>query len=353
MENIRTMELVEHVRRRPVMYLLGPVGDGNSSSDGIYTILTNVLKFNLYELEAGYDMAVSLDIYDNIVKLRSFGKTIPFNALCKSCAVIETGGRWSDVVLNNRPYLTYFGLRIANALSENFTIVSYKAGEYMSMTFSKGVLMSEDKGLTRENDGVSIEFIPDREILNDYIFRMDVLTDIVNEICCLHKGVKINMNGVVYISHNGLSDMFNQTFNQEYRYTPIHICNELFEIVFTHIESSEESIKSYVNEHRTKAGGAHEEALRKGLAYALSKSYNKKITPEECSRGLVAIIRINVEEPQYVDSGKHQLGSPHMWYDCLGNHGPTMYDTLRYGLLKAITNNDEIFNRLLIARIWD
>ena len=102
----------------------------------------------------------------------------------------------------------------------------------MSVTFSKGVLMSEDKGLTSENDGVYFEFMPDREILNDYVFRMDILTDIVNEICC------------------------------------------------THIESSEEYVRSYVNEHRTKAGGTHEEAFRKGLAYALSKSLKEKITPE-------------------------------------------------------------------------
>jgi topoisomerase-4 subunit B len=330
MDNIRTMEMLEHIRHRPGMYLLGPVGDGNSQSDGLYTILTNIIKFSIYELEAGYDVAVSLDVQDNIVKLRSFGKTIPFNALCKSCEV-----------------LTYFGLRIANALSENFTIVSHRAGEYMSATFSKGVLMSEDRGLTSENDGVYFEFMPDREILNDYVFRMDILTDIVKEICCLHKGVKINLNGVEYISHNGLLDMFDQSLNQDYRYTPIHICTEQFEIVFTHIESSEEYVKSYVNEHRTKAGGTHEEAFRKGLAYALSKSLKEKITPEKCSRGLLAIIKINVEEPCYVDAGKHQLGSSHMWYDCFGNHGPTIYDTLRYGLLKAITGNYEVYERLL------
>lgn len=350
MENIRTMEWLEHIRYRPAMYLLGPIGDGNSPSDGLYTILTNVLKFNIYELEAGCDVAISLDIQDNIVKLRSFGKTIPFYALCKSCAVHETGGRWGGIALNDRSYITYFGLRIANALSEHFTIISYRAGEYMSVTFSKGVLMSEDKGLTSEDDGLYIEFRPDSEMLNDYIFRMDILKDIANEISCLHKGVKINLDGVEYISHNGLLDMFNLTLNQDYRYTPIHICNEQFEIVFTHIESSEESVKSYVNEHRTKAGGTHEEAFCKGLAYALSKSFKKKISPEECSRGLLAIIKINVEEPFYMDACKHQLASPHIWYDYLGNHGPTIYDTLRYGLLKSITSNNEIFTRL--QRIW-
>ena len=37
-DNIRTLEGVEHIRRRPGMYI-GRLGDGKSPGDGIYVLL--------------------------------------------------------------------------------------------------------------------------------------------------------------------------------------------------------------------------------------------------------------------------------------------------------------------------
>ena len=98
----------------------------------------------------------------------------------------------------------------------------------MSLTFSKGDLVRSDKGQTSERDGLYVEFVPDSEILNEYAFRMDILKDIVNEYCCLHKGLAITLNGVEFISKNGLLDMLDNTCNSAYRYPPIHICDERF-----------------------------------------------------------------------------------------------------------------------------
>lgn len=41
-ENIRTLTQIEHIRRRPVMYI-GKLGDGSCCEDGMYIMLKEIL----------------------------------------------------------------------------------------------------------------------------------------------------------------------------------------------------------------------------------------------------------------------------------------------------------------------
>ena len=180
---------------------------------------------------------------------------------------------------------------------------------------------------------------------------MDILKNIVNEYCCLHKGLAITLNGVEFISKNGLLDMLDNTCNSAYRYPPIHICDERFEIVFTHISDSEEFIRSYVNDHHTKDGGTHHDAFHEALSYALSRCFNKKITTKQCTLGLVALIKLNIQWPIFANAGKTILGSRCMWYDADENNGPTIYETLKKALLKALSDDDEVLTKF--DAIWE
>ena len=350
MENIRTMECLEHIRLRASMYI-GRIGNGDSPCDGIYTILKEIIMNSIDEHQAGCGESIVLDIQDNRVKVRDFGRGIPFNKVFRASTDPMMGGRYDSVEYKKTVGLNGLGLKVTNALSKHFMITSYRSGEYMSLTFSKGDLIRSDKGQTSERDGLYVEFVPDSEILNEYAFRMDILKDIVNEYCCLHKGLAITLNGVEFISKNGLLDMLDNTCNSAYRYPPIHICDERFEIVFTHISDSEEFIRSYVNDHHTKDGGTHHDAFHEALSYALSRCFNKKITTKQCTLGLVAIIKVNIQWPIFANAGKDILGSRHMWYDAEGNHGPTIYETFKKAFLKAISDNGDVLTEL--EAIWE
>ena len=334
MEYIRTMEAIEHIRCRPGMYI-GRIGNGENLYDGIYTLLKEILLNSIDEHLAGYGNSIIIDVQNNVVKVRDFGRGISFDKLFSAATDLNTGGRYDSVEYKKTVGLNGVGLKVANALSRHCTITSYQSGEYISQTFSKGVLISTGKGQTSENDGVFVEFIPDDEILDEYNFRMDILSDIVYQYCCLHKGLKITLNGAEYISENGLMDMLDKTLNHAYRYAPIHICEERFEIAFTHVAGSEEHVRSYVNDHHTTNGGTHEDAFRKALAYALSNGYNREMPPEQSSNGLVAVIKVNIQCPLFADSEKTTLASPYMWYDLDDNHGPTIYETFKTALMKG------------------
>ena len=68
----------------------------------------------------------------------------------------------------------------------------------------------------------------------------------------------------------------------------------------------------------------------------MSTELNKKITPEQCGNGLVAVIKVNIQWPIFANSGKTALGSSHMWYDEDDNYGPTIYETFKNALLMVI-----------------
>ena len=59
MENIRTMEWLEHIRLRASMYI-GRIGNGDSPYDGIYTILKEIIMNSIDEHQAGFGSSVRI-----------------------------------------------------------------------------------------------------------------------------------------------------------------------------------------------------------------------------------------------------------------------------------------------------
>ena len=163
--------------------------------------------------------------------------------------------------------------------------------------------------------------------------------------------LSFTLNGVKYISQNGLLDKLGKILHHPYRYAPIHICDERFEIAFTHIDAPGEQIISYVNDHHTGNGGTHHDAFRKALADVLTECFNEKITQGQCCKGLVAVIKVSIQWPSFANSSKNTLASSHMWYDADDNHGPTIYETFKHALLKTMTDNKELFANL--EGIWE
>ena len=78
-ENIRTLEGVEHIRKRPGMYI-GRLGDGKNPGDGIYVLLKEVVDNCIDEFAAGFGKEVRIDIEDSgKVTVRDFGRGIPLD----------------------------------------------------------------------------------------------------------------------------------------------------------------------------------------------------------------------------------------------------------------------------------
>ena len=67
--NIITLEGLEHVRRRPGMYI-GKLGDGTHIDDGIYVLLKEVLDNCIDEYRMGAGKSIEVRVNDGRVEVR-------------------------------------------------------------------------------------------------------------------------------------------------------------------------------------------------------------------------------------------------------------------------------------------
>ena len=58
-DDIKTLDWMEHIRRRPGMYI-GKLGDGSYADDGIYVLLKEVLDNSIDEYMMGYGLRTRL-----------------------------------------------------------------------------------------------------------------------------------------------------------------------------------------------------------------------------------------------------------------------------------------------------
>ena len=93
--NSKTLEGVEHIRRRPGMYI-GRLGNGSNPGDGIYVLLKEIVDNCIDEFSAGFGKQVQITIADRQVTVRDFGRGIPLNSVIKATSELNTGGKFDD-----------------------------------------------------------------------------------------------------------------------------------------------------------------------------------------------------------------------------------------------------------------
>ena len=116
-DKIRTLEGVEHVRLRPGMYI-GRLGNGNNPGDGIYVLLKEIIDNSVDEYSMGHGKEIIVDIQNNEVSVRDFGRGIPLDSVIKAVSILNTGGKFDDKVFKKSVGLNGVGSKAVNALSE-------------------------------------------------------------------------------------------------------------------------------------------------------------------------------------------------------------------------------------------
>ena len=320
------MELIGHIRLRPGMYI-GKIGDGAEPDHGIYTLLREIVNNSVDEFTDGYGTEIIIDIDDDgHVSIRDFGRGIPFDQMIRM--VSSSMGMKCDHKGKSIGLATV-GLAVVASLSESSTIVSYREGECQVMCFSRGKLISSERMITTETDGLKVMFKPDSDVFANFAYRMDIVREIIKEYCYLRSGLRIILNGESFIYQNGLRDMISESISSSPLYEPIHICNDDFEIVFTHTDNQEEDIRSYVNGHYTPKGGTHLTAFRKAITKVMSDYFKTKLSVSETCKGIVCAFNVNLSNPYFTGACKFKLYSEHMWEYDDGNAGPSIYNSIK------------------------
>ena len=312
-DNIRTLEGVEHIRRRPGMYI-GRLGNGDNSGDGIYVLLKEIVDNSIDEFAMGNGRQIRIDIVDNEVTVRDFGRGIPLDSVIKATSTLNTGGKFDDEAFKKSVGLNGVGTKAVNFLSADFYVESFRGGESSWARYRRGRL--EDSGRRNglsEKNGTLVRFTPDTEIFGTFAYRMETVETMVKNYSFLNKGLSLVLNGTPYKSENGLLDLVNENLSEEPRYAPVHLEDTDIEIVMTHGDAYGENIASFVNGQNTRDGGTHLAAFREAVAKTLKEFYKKNYTPEDCRQGIVGAISIKIQEPNFEGQTKTKLGSTYMW----------------------------------------
>ena len=335
-ESIRTLEGLQHIRMRPGMYI-GRLGDGRNPGDGIYVLLKEIVDNSIDEFAMGCGKQIQIDIEDNRVRVRDFGRGIPLDVVVKAVSIPNTGGKFDDKVFKKSVGLNGVGTKVVNALSESFYVCSHRNGECSWARFERGELKDSGQGPTKEKNGTLVEFLPDATLFKDFNYNMDFVETMVKNYSYLKKGLVLVLNGTHYKSENGLLDLINENLGEAPLYPPIHLEGDDIEIVLTHGNAYGENISSFVNGQNTRDGGTHLAAYREAVAKTLKDFLKKNYSPEDCRQGIVGAVSIQIQEPTFEAQTKMKLGSTYTWEKpTTGEHGPTIRSFINDFVAKAL-----------------
>ncbi len=311
-DDIKKLDPVEHIRRRPGMYI-GKLGDGSTPDDGIYILLKEVVDNAVDEFLMGFGKKVEITINDdNHVKVRDFGRGIPLGKVKEVASEINTGAKYGGNAFKKTVGLNGVGLKAVNALSVEFTVTSFRDGEYKKVVFSRGRFVSEETGKAEEPDGVLVEFLPDDEIFEGFSYEFDFVEQLIKNYVYINSGLKIYFNGKLFYSKRGLIDLLEDNLSSEPVYPIIHFKGEDVEFAFTHTHNYGEEYYSFVNGQRTIQGGTHVLAFNEALIKTIRDFYKKDFNASDIKASIAVALSVSIEEPVFESQTKTKLGSKNM-----------------------------------------
>jgi DNA gyrase subunit B len=334
-ENIKVLEGLEAVRKRPAMYI------GNTGKDGLHHLVYEVVDNSIDEALAGFcDSVLVIINKDGSLTVRDNGRGIPVDkhpqykksAMEIALTKLHAGGKFEKSAYAISGGLHGVGVSCVNALSSHLKAVVKRDGKIYQQEYQIGDPKYSVKvvGKTAKNDtGTEITFTPDKSIFSTVEFDFAVLRKRLQEIAFLNP-IKIELRDErqgkkeVFQYHGGLVDFVAHINKSK---TPLHKPiyfkrkdddNEV-EVVIQYTDGYNENIFGFVNIINTTEGGTHISGFKTALTRAINDYITKKgllknakLSGDDAREGLTAIVNIKMMEPQFEGQTKTKLGNSEM-----------------------------------------
>ncbi len=327
-DKIKTLSSLEHIRKRTGMYI-GRTGDGRDYDDGIYILLKEVVDNSVDEYIMGYGERIVVTMEGPRLTVRDFGRGIPLGKVVECVSRINTGAKYSDDVFQFSVGLNGIGTKAVNALSKWFIVRSFRSGECAGAVFERGRLLESQKGKTPEEpDGTLVSFEPDPEIFGSVEFVTDHVIRRLRLYSFLNAGLRIELNGEIFLSRNGLLDLLRDEVADEAIYPPLHYRAKTLELVLTHTQRFDETFLSFVNGQYTSDGGVHLSAFREGLVKGFNEYSKGKFDGDDIREGMAGAIAVRLKEPVFESQTKNKLGNTELRGEWVGQVREIVADLL-------------------------
>ena len=336
-EQIQVLEGLEHVRKRPGMYI------GSVSIRGLHHLVYEIVDNCVDEALAGYCTNIKVEIEPgNIICVEDNGRGIPVDIHPKTkISAAETvytklnaGGKFGgDSGYKVSGGLHGVGASVVNALSTWAEVTIQRDGGLFQMKFERGKTVQP---LTRigdsKNTGTKVRFLADDTIFETLNYDYETLENRFREMAFLTKGLNISIEDkrgeevkkANFCFEGGLNSFveFLNKNKEKLNSQPIYIEKNdgevPVEIAFQYTTAYSENIYSFVNNINTIEGGTHLEGFKRALtktfndyarSHNLLKEKDGNLQGEDIREGITAVISVKVREPQFEGQTKTKLGN--------------------------------------------
>ena len=334
--DIKVLEGLEAVRKRPAMYI------GSTDGRGLHHLVYEVVDNAVDEALAGYCTRIDVVITKgNGIRVTDNGRGIPtdihptegIGTVELVMTKLHAGGKFNNESYKVSAGLHGVGVSCVNGLSDPLIVTVWRDGREFVQSFARGVPVApgEFKGAT-DKQGTSVFFQPDSSIFTDTVYNFDTLSTRLRELAFLNKGLTIGIRDereedrVHEFCFPGGIAAFIEYMDQNKKPLhdkPIHFEKETqdvpLEIAFRYNEGYTENMFSFVNNVNTVDGGTHVVGFKSALTRAINqkakdllgkaKKSDIELTGEDMREGLTAVISVKLREPQFEGQTKHKLGN--------------------------------------------
>jgi DNA gyrase subunit B len=333
-DNIRVLEGLEAVRKRPGMYI------GDTNERGLHHLVYEVVDNSIDEALAGHCDTIEVTIHiDNSVTVIDNGRGIPVDihstegvsAAEVVLTKLHAGGKFDKASYKVSGGLHGVGISVVNALSETLEVEIKRDGKVYQQSYRRGDPQEPLKEVGKSKErGTRVTFKPDSQIFEVSEYSFDILSQRLRELAFLNRGVKITINDErsqkqhEFFYKGGLLSFVEHLNRAKSAIHPkvVHFEGEKdgveVEIAMQWNDGYTENVFSFCNNINTIEGGTHLIGFRSALTrsinnYAVNGGLLKKddenLQGDDVREGLTAVISAKVPEPQFEGQTKTKLGN--------------------------------------------
>ena len=368
-ENIKVLEGLEAVRKRPAMYI------GDVGRRGLHHLVYEVVDNSIDEAMVGYCDKIVITLNQNgSITVEDNGRGIPVDihkeekkpAVEVVMTVLHAGGKFDKGSYKVSGGLHGVGVSVVNALSEWLWVEVKREGKIHRQDYKAGDPQNKLSVTGKaKKSGTKVCFYPDTAIFQTIDFEYNIIAERLRELAYLNTGLEIVLkderteDGETdrFNFKGGLSDFVKYLDAQN---NPLHnkiiTVNKLkgdvpVDVAMRYGTTYNDTILTFVNNINTIEGGTHLSGFRSALTRAMNNyaiknnlikaKKNEKVTlsGEDFREGLTAILSIRVAEPQFEGQTKTKLGNGEV---------KGIVDTIVYeGILDFLEQNPSVGRRII------
>ncbi len=342
---IQVLEGLEAVRKRPGMYI------GSTSIRGLHHLVYEIVDNSIDEALAGFCTEIEVILNpDNSVTVRDNGRGIPHGIHPKMgistidvvFTVLHAGGKFGGGGYKVSGGLHGVGASVVNALSTHLEVKVCDGENIWFQSYKRGVADGEVHSIGKtDKTGTEITFWADGEIFEETVYDYATLLKRLREQAFLNGGLKIIFTDnrgeepLTEVLHyeggikNFVSYLFEEKkkkkenlecINQDVIYVSGEKNGSVAEVAMQWYTGYDEISESFANNIATTEGGTHLTGFKSALTKVLLE-YGRKfkclkddeeLTGDDVREGLIAVISVKLEEPQFEGQTKTKLGNSEM-----------------------------------------